>query len=252
MLRRLLLDFFRIADDQDRVSRQMADQADQLLPKPFFRIPVRIPVQQPGFVAGRNRDARHFISGQLGKRVEFPNRVDFVPEKLQPERPGISHRKYVHDASALSHFPFLSHLSFRFIGHGLQPLDQFAGVKRLPYPQRPDALLQAFGGKGFLQQSQHVGDDGRGPIPGIGQVQHHFQAFAHRFQRIHRILSGAFVRREGKRQVRVRFFGSGCSGPLPQPIKPSAKILAHAFLQLGAGRDQQNRRIRFQAMNQRR
>ena len=114
-------------------------------------------------------------------RVERPQRLDLVPEKLKAHRPGAGQREHVEDATAQGDLALLTDLRFRLVALILKPLDEVERINPVAQHESAKPLFQLGRGEGALQEADAVGDDHRGGTRGLrtlGQVDERLQPLA--------------------------------------------------------------------------
>ena len=101
--------------------------------------------EQPQF-SGRGQDGGgDFLARYLSERVEIAQRFNFVPEKLQADRPGTGGRIDVEDAAPQGDLAFVGHLHFRFVALVLEPFHEVQRVSTVVAGQLSCAAGQVRG-----------------------------------------------------------------------------------------------------------
>ncbi len=116
--------------------------------------------QQPELAAGREGDFLDPFPGDLGDRIEVPQRVQVIPEELEPHRPGMGQRENVQNAAAQRELPLLIDLRFGFVSLVLEPFHQIQRIDSIAPPEAALSVSDRLRAEGALEQGGDIGDDG--------------------------------------------------------------------------------------------
>lgn len=175
----------RFQEHDERLLREVLHQARQGLGAGGCRYGLRgVPgfgsyLQKSQLTGRRDSERVDLLPGDLGLRIEFPERLELVTEELEAHRPWRAHGPEIDDSAAPGEFALPGHLGLRLVALFLEPFDEIQRVAGIAPGKRTNPVGQSVATERQLLEGGHRGDDRTLPLLGIGQRHEGFQALTH-------------------------------------------------------------------------
>ena len=220
-----LSELLRLNEDVNRFAGQVPGQSVGRV----FCVVSKLLFEDAQLAAGREGDLFDFVARELRVRIERPQRLNLVPEKLEAHRPGAGQRKHIEDAAAQGDLALLTDLRLRLVALILKPLDEVKWIDPVAQYETAKPLFQLGRREGALQEADAVGDDHRTGASGLwalGQVDERLQPLAQHVG----MRQTRFVRQNVPSREKLGCGGLGVA--LGQAGQPSLEFLMRLLLHL--------------------